>query len=94
VPTKDEVVANFKTLSADDQAAVRQTVLLPPPAKALADIWKLLLSGLFVVAIAAGIAAFVLYWNGNSAAGAFIAITTTVVGALIGLIAPSPVASG
>lgn len=89
--TRDDVVESFNTLSPADKAAVRRTVLNQPGGKALGDIWRLLLSGLFLLAVAAGVAAFFLYWNGNEAAGAFIAISTTVVGALIGLIAPSPV---
>ncbi len=44
-----------------------------------------------MVAILAGLAAFILYARDNAAAGAFLVVTTTVVGALIGLIAPSPV---
>ena len=88
---QDEVLEGYMALPPDEQEMVRQTVLKQPPNEALADIWKLLLGGLFAVAIAAGAAAFVLYWSDNSAAGAFIAITTTVVGAVIGLIAPSPV---
>ena len=89
--TRDDVIQTYKTLSADDQAAVRSQLLPPPPEKALGEIWRLLLVGLFVVALLAGVAAFILYAKENAAAGAFLAVTTTVVGALIGLIAPSPV---
>jgi hypothetical protein len=87
----DEVVQRFKSLSSEDQAVVRSQILPPPPEQALGEIWKLLLGGLFVIALLAGFAAFILYAKDNAAAGAFIAVTTTVVGALIGLIAPSPV---
>ena len=89
--TRDDVVQSYQALSAEDQAAVRSQLLPPPPEKALGDIWKLLLSGLLGVAFLAGLAVFVLYAKDNAAAGAFLAVTTTVVGALIGLIAPSPV---
>ncbi len=87
----DDLVQQYHALSAEDQAAVRGQILPPPPASALGDIWRLLLGGLFAVAILAGLAAFILYARDNAAAGAFLVVTTTVVGALIGLIAPSPV---
>lgn len=91
---RDDVVQQYHALSEDDQAAVRSQILPPPPAKSLGEIWKLLLGGLFAVAVLAGLAAFILYARDNAAAGAFLAVTTTVVGALIGLIAPSPVSAG
>ncbi len=68
---------------------------LPPPEGAqLGRLWYILITGLFVGAILAGGAAFTFYQDNNKDAGAiFLAITTTIVGALVGLLSPSPVAT-
>ena len=63
-----------------------------PPRSQMLSVWMLVLGGLLIVAVLALVMAFNLYQAGNgTAAGAILALATSIIGALIGLIAPSPV---
>jgi uncharacterized membrane-anchored protein len=64
-----------------------------PPRSQLLSVWMLVLGGLLIIAVLALIMAFNLYVaREGTSAGAILAMATSIIGALIGLIAPSPVA--
>jgi hypothetical protein len=92
--TAAQVVTDYESLGPEEKVFV-QNALPTPPGKGLTLVWVLVLVGLFVGALLAGIASYNFYVAGNKdAAAVFLAITTTVLGAFIGLIAPSPVKTG
>ena len=74
---------------------VRDASDLPPPrGRQLLSVWMLVLGGLLIIAVLALVMAFNLYLaNNGTAAGAILSLATSIIGALIGLIAPSPVQS-
>jgi hypothetical protein len=90
--TKDQVLADLGALPSAEQAEVRQALgLRSPRGAAFGNVWLILIGGLVAGGVLAGSAAFLLFMNDKSDdATAFVAIATTIVGALIGLIAPSP----
>ena len=89
--TMAEVQQQVATLTEAEQRQLRAS--LPPPEGAqIGRVWYLVISALFILALASGAAAFALYWAGNSGnAATFLGVTTTIVGGLVGLLAPSPV---
>jgi predicted lipid-binding transport protein (Tim44 family) len=90
--TLQSVIADAQTLSDADKEQVRAALPYPNDQGALGRLWLFLIGGLLILAILAGLAAFIFFGADNSgAAAAFLAICTTIVGALIGLFAPSPV---
>ncbi len=60
----------------------------------LGTLYLALIAVLAVIALMAGIGAFVLASADNDSAGTFMAVVTTIVGGLVGIFAPSPVANG
>jgi uncharacterized membrane-anchored protein len=63
-----------------------------PPRRQLLSVWMLVLGGLLIIAALALVMAFYLYQaDKGTSAGAILALSTAIIGALIGLIAPSPV---
>lgn len=90
--TMADVQQQVATLTEAEQRQLRAT--LPPPEGAqIGRVWYLVIGALFILALACGAAAFALYWSGHSDNGAtFLGVTTTIVGGLVGLLAPSPVA--
>jgi len=86
-----EVQQQVATLTEAEQRQLRAT--LPPPGGAqLGRVWYLVISVLSILAFSSGAAAFSLYRAGSSGDGAiFLGVTTTIVGGLVGLLAPSPV---
>ncbi len=88
--TVQEVRAQVDQLSATERQELAN--FLPPPVnEQLGRVWYLLITVLFIGAVLSGYAAYNLYTGNNAESGAiFLAITTTIVGGLIGLLAPSP----
>lgn len=89
--TLEEVRQQADTLSPDQQRQLGRC-LAQPTGTQVGRVWYLLISVLSIGALLSGVAAYNLYSGANKDAGAlFLAITTTIVGGLIGLLAPSPV---
>jgi hypothetical protein len=89
--TLEEVRLQVATLSPSELQEL-VSVLPPPTGAQLGRLWYLLISVLSVGAVLAGVAAYNIYNGPTPMNGAvFLAITTTIVGGLIGLLAPSPV---
>jgi predicted membrane-bound spermidine synthase len=94
--TLEQVRQDATSLSPAEQRELL-TALAPgglprPPAAQIRPIWYLLIVILGALAFLAGVAAYNLYFSAQKDPGAlFLAITTTIVGGLIGLLAPSPV---
>lgn len=87
--TPDEVAdAIREDMTPEDQKKIGRA-LLPTAPK---GIWYLLLTGLLVLACVFGILAFVLIRDGKGAE-ALVALATASVGAVAGLLAPSPLSS-
>lgn len=93
VSQEAQTVANqYAALASEQKREFQQAAGLPmPEPAALGRLWLLLIGGLVLLAILAGLATFTFFLGNNSGGStAFLAITTTIVGALVGLLAPSP----
>ncbi len=92
--TRDSVMADARSLSTTDQRKVAEDLGAFPGVKdqrQLGRLYLALIGLLAIIAILAGMAAFVLYGAGKDSAVGFMTVLTTIVGGLVGIFAPSPV---
>jgi hypothetical protein len=88
-------MADAQSLSAADRRKVAEDLGAFPGVKdqrQLGRLYLALIGLLAIIAILAGMAAFVLYGAGKDSAVGFMTVLTTIVGGLVGIFAPSPVA--
>jgi hypothetical protein len=84
----DELVKRYRSLSAAEQVAVSN--LLPPPSGgALSTVWIIIVSCLALSVLGFGYLGYQLILQ-KADATAIVALASTALGALIGLLAPSP----
>jgi hypothetical protein len=92
--SKEEVLAQMKTLSAQDQIAVAQVLGLgPPPPQYVGTLWFVIV-GAFAIAFVGGLAAIVGMGVHGTDPKNVVPIVTASLGVLAGLLAPSPVGKG
>lgn len=92
--SKAEVLSTFRELDAADKKEVAAAVraLEPPPASMLGWLW-LIIVGSLAIALLGGVLLVYFLIQDDKSTDVVAAITTGALGALIGLIAPSPVQS-
>jgi len=92
---RQTVLEAFDALpEADQRQVLRQMAAIGnPPAKYLGAIWILLIVALIVVVIGGGWLVYLLVTRGTDA-GIMVGFVSAALGALIGLLAPSPVHGG
>lgn len=90
------VESSFRNLSKAEQQEVAENLGFPgiTDQGRLGTLYLALIGVLAVIALMSGIGAFVLASADNDSAGTFMAVVTTIVGGLVGIFAPSPVANG
>src|SRR5262245_7182052 len=97
VATRETVMADAESLSEADRKQIAQDLGGFQGVKdqqQLGRLYLALIGLLAIIAILSGLAAFVLYGAGKDSAVGFMTVLTTIVGGLVGIFAPSPVASG
>lgn len=89
--TAQEVKAQYDTLSDSDKVVAAQAMGLgAPPKSVVGIIWMLIVGTLSLVVLVGMVLAFQLV-NGGKDAGVFAGFVGGAIGALVGLLAPSPV---